>query len=72
MEEVRIRPLLDGPVEVAGPVVLVDPGGHAAVPGESPIYLCRCGQSADKPFCDGTHKKVGFRAPGWSRASSKG
>jgi CDGSH-type Zn-finger protein len=26
--------------------------------------LCRCGQSANKPYCDGTHKSVGFRAPG--------
>jgi CDGSH-type Zn-finger protein len=72
MEEVRIRPLQDGPVEVAGPVLLVDPTGRAAAPPESPIYLCRCGQSAAKPFCDGTHKKVAFRAPGWSRVSSKG
>ena len=26
------------------------------------VALCRCGQSADKPFCDGTHKRVGFEA----------
>jgi CDGSH-type Zn-finger protein len=63
---------LDGPVEVAGELVVVDPSGAAAPPGETPIYLCRCGQSSEKPFCDGTHKKVGFRAPGWSRPSTKG
>jgi len=28
-----------------------------------PIYLCRCGQSANKPFCDSTHRKVKFEAP---------
>jgi CDGSH-type Zn-finger protein len=72
MAEVRIRPLENGPVEVSGVVLMVDPAGQAAPPSESPIYLCRCGQSADKPFCDGTHKKCGFRAPGWTRASSKG
>ena len=72
MADVRVRPLLDGPVEVAGTVVLVDPTGQAVTPSEAPIYLCRCGQSGDKPFCDGSHKKVGFRAPGWSRPSSKG
>ncbi|KGQ21952.1 CDGSH iron-sulfur domain-containing protein [Thermus filiformis] len=27
------------------------------------LALCRCGQSQDKPFCDGTHKRVGFTAP---------
>lgn len=70
MAEVRVRPLRDGPVEVAGPIALVNEAGEAQTPRETPIYLCRCGQSSEKPFCDGTHKKVGFRAPGWSRVSS--
>jgi CDGSH-type Zn-finger protein len=72
MDEVRVRPLQDGPVEVAGPVQMVDAAGNAAPAIDSPIYLCRCGQSSEKPFCDGTHKKIGFRAAGWSRASTKG
>ena len=29
-----------------------------------PLFLCRCGQSSAKPFCDGTHRKVGFQASG--------
>jgi CDGSH-type Zn-finger protein len=69
--QVRIRPLKNGPVEVGGPLVMVDPAGVAAPPPENPVYLCRCGQSATKPFCDGTHKKVGFEADGWARPSSK-
>ena len=58
MAEVRIRPLENGPVEVSGAVLMVDPAGQAAPPSESPIYLCRCGHSSEKPFCDGTHKTL--------------
>ncbi len=72
MENVRIRPLRNGPVEVAGSAIeVVDSAGVARAAAEEPIYLCRCGQSADKPYCDGTHKKVGFIADGWARPSSK-
>ena len=33
------------------------------VDGKMVAELCRCGQSSEKPFCDGTHRKVQFRAP---------
>jgi CDGSH-type Zn-finger protein len=62
MAEVRIRPLKDGPYEVSGAPDLVDHEGAAYRLDEDPIYLCRCGRSASKPFCDGKHKKVGFQA----------
>jgi CDGSH-type Zn-finger protein len=61
MVEVRIRPLKNGPLEVAGPVKVVDADGNPKSAAEDPIYLCRCGQSANKPFCDGSHKRVGFQ-----------
>jgi len=71
MSEVRIRPLKDGPVEVTGDVLLVDAAGDARPPSETPIYLCRCGHSASKPFCDGSHKRAAFVADGWARPSSR-
>ena len=62
MAEVRIKPLKNGPIEVSGPVDLVDAQGNTQSGTEDPIYLCRCGHSATKPFCDGSHKKAGFQA----------
>ena len=65
-----IRALKNGPYEVSGRPEVTDFEG-AAYPGdEDPIYLCRCGRSATKPFCDGTHKKVGFQAEECVRTSS--
>ena len=61
MAEVRIKPLKNGPLEVSGQVEIVDPTGQPKAAAEDPIYLCRCGQSANKPFCDGSHKKAGFQ-----------
>ena len=62
MSEVRIKTLKNGPLEVKGKVELVDASKNAYTTTEETIYLCRCGQSSTKPFCDGTHTKVGFRA----------
>lgn len=71
MSDIRIRSLKDGPYEVHGSVTLVGADGREEQTTED-IYLCRCGQSQNKPFCDGTHKKTGFQAPGWTRPSSRG
>ena len=62
MATVRIRTIKNGPYQVRGEVELVDPKGAAFKLEETEIYLCRCGQSATKPFCDGTHSKCGFAA----------
>lgn len=69
MSEVRIRLRDHGPLVVEGPVTVVDPEGntYAISPDKPAIALCRCGESKNKPFCDGAHKACGFdsadRAP---------
>lgn len=62
MADVRIKTLKDGPYEVKGLTQLVDAKRNPFTLAEDPIYLCRCGQSATKPFCDGTHQKIGFKS----------
>lgn len=49
----------DGPCVVTGITDFRNSQGEA-IPVEPVMYLCRCGGSANKPFCDGTHKKIGF------------
>ena len=58
-----ITPYRDGPLIVRGDFRLVDQDGADIDPGRTTIALCRCGKSAIKPFCDGSHKRAGFSAP---------
>ena len=62
-DEVVITPYRDGPLLVRGPVRLTDQDGNPIDPGRETIALCRCGKSRMRPFCDGTHKLIRFRAP---------
>lgn len=63
MSEVKITTSKDGSLVVTGPIVLRDHEGNEFDVSERPsVYLCRCGHSANKPFCDGSHRKVGFIA----------
>lgn len=54
----------DGPLLVRGNVVLVDVEGRPIPRRRKTVALCRCGKSGLAPFCDGTHKQIGFSAPG--------
>ncbi|MGB2572485.1 CDGSH iron-sulfur domain-containing protein [Micromonospora citrea] len=63
-----ITPYPDGPLLVRGDFALVTPDGRAIDARRGTVALCRCGKSALKPFCDGTHKAVNFRA-GTDRAT---
>lgn len=57
-----VIPYEDGPLLLRGNFTLSTPDGDVIDPGRGTVALCRCGKSAIKPFCDGTHKAVGFRA----------
>ncbi len=61
-ERTKITVLDNGPYLVKGPVLLLDAEGNEFRVERSTVALCRCGGSATKPFCDGTHSKIGFRA----------
>ncbi|HSO07911.1 MAG TPA: CDGSH iron-sulfur domain-containing protein [Pelomicrobium sp.] len=56
-----IKPIKDGPLRVKGNVTLIASSGMARWRGTE-AFLCRCGQSKNKPFCDGSHKAAGFKA----------
>jgi CDGSH-type Zn-finger protein len=53
----------NGPFRVEGPFRVVDADGtEYDVPAGKAVSLCRCGASTKKPFCDGTHSRIGFEA----------
>jgi CDGSH-type Zn-finger protein len=60
---VTITPYPDGPYLVRGDFVVRDQEGNELPTERRTIALCRCGKSRMRPFCDGTHKLIGFRAP---------
>ena len=63
-EPIVIRCRENGPLVIQGAVQVIDHLGNAFVipPGKDTIALCRCGQSKNKPFCDGSHRTCGFVA----------
>jgi 3-phenylpropionate/trans-cinnamate dioxygenase ferredoxin subunit len=61
MADVTIEIIENGPYIVTGQVELKDGDGNA-YPVKQRMALCRCGASTTKPFCDGTHSKIGFEA----------
>jgi CDGSH-type Zn-finger protein len=61
-EQTKITVLDNGPYLVRGPVVVTDAAGNEFSLERTTVALCRCGGSTTKPFCNGTHLKIGFRA----------
>ena len=63
MAGVIVKALKNGPYEVSGGAKVVDDAGKEyAESAMEPIYLCRCGASKTKPFCDSSHRAIGFKA----------
>jgi 3-phenylpropionate/trans-cinnamate dioxygenase ferredoxin subunit len=61
MSETAIVCEQDGPYCVSGTFVITDAQGNEVdCFGQDPVYLCRCGYSTNKPFCDGSHSERGF------------
>lgn len=60
-EPVTITAYPNGPLVLRGEADLRAPDGTPIDRGRNTVALCRCGLSAIKPFCDGTHKAAGFR-----------
>jgi CDGSH-type Zn-finger protein len=68
--KITCRP--NGPYLLEGDVEILDTAGHKVdTTGRPRIALCRCGASVTKPFCDGTHSKIGFQAAEGAVASPK-
>ena len=62
MSDVKITISLNGSLKVEGDVNLLDHEENQIQTKEGmPFFLCRCGGSQNKPFCDGSHKRVGFQ-----------
>lgn len=61
MADATVVPTDDGPYMVSGSFTLTDAEGNE-ISVEGDAYLCRCGASGNKPFCDGSHRKAKFES----------
>ncbi|GEK21108.1 CDGSH iron-sulfur domain-containing protein [Cellulomonas xylanilytica] len=62
-QQATIEACPNGPLLVRGDVELVDADGTPIEKHRRTVALCRCGSSAIAPFCDGSHKAIGFVTP---------
>jgi len=62
MPDAKITVLNDGSIRIEGEFEILDPQGNPfGLAGRTKISLCRCGASQNKPFCDGSHARIGFQ-----------
>lgn len=63
MPETTVTVRDNGNLRISGSFRIVDAAGNVyPVESDRPVFLCRCGHSANKPFCDGSHSRVGFQS----------
>ena len=60
---VAVRTVENGPMNIAGNLEIIAGSGRR-IACTTDAWFCRCGASANKPFCDGSHKRIGFQAAG--------
>jgi CDGSH-type Zn-finger protein len=61
MSDFRITVRNNGPLRLEGDITILDESGQPwRLAGRTVVTLCRCGESANKPFCDGSHNRSGF------------
>ncbi|MGQ0551687.1 MAG: CDGSH iron-sulfur domain-containing protein [Planctomycetota bacterium] len=63
MSDTNVQITANGPLRITGNFEISDPtGAKFDLAGRTTISLCRCGHSANKPFCDGAHNMAAFRS----------
>lgn len=64
MSQIKLTVLKNGPLRVSDPdgeIELIGSDGQPLTPSRPTLFsICRCGASTEKPFCDGTHSRIGF------------
>jgi CDGSH-type Zn-finger protein len=61
MSDFKITVRNSGPLRLEGDITILDEEGNAwGLAGRTAVSLCRCGESTNKPFCDGAHHRSGF------------
>ena len=59
-KQTEIQILKNGPIKITGEFIFKDSSGKTTTEYKE-LFICRCGGSKNKPFCDGTHKKIGVK-----------
>ena len=64
MASTKVTVFNNGSIRIEGDFEIVDQAGNIfGLGGRTAVSLCRCGHSANSPFCDGTHKRINFISP---------